>query len=235
VDEDCGTEEPRRRREPEDEVVRRFVRGLAEAYAFIESGDYGRAARAAATGTRCAGRIAKVEISNAVAAAAAVVLVDYLVKGHDSLRSKALVEAYEEARALVAGVSGEMKRVLPTIRSKRPDDCRSTPGFLHLLARWTEVADEAEPIRTIHKSKGGEFGTVLVWIDTSALRTLLADSGDDDERRIFYVAMSRAIDRLFIGTPGPLSAVDRQQLSALAIEFEDGVPPIGPSQQLSLL
>ncbi|WP_424353543.1 UvrD-helicase domain-containing protein [Methanosarcina mazei] len=64
------------------------------------------------------------------------------------------------------------------------------------------LSEDTCPIRTIHKSKGAEFGSVLVCLeDESDLLCVLNPDLNIEEHRLFYVAISRAMDLLFISVP----------------------------------
>ncbi len=89
------------------------------------------------------------------------------------------------------------------------------PEFLSELALQTNLeaeaqgdnADDDERIRlsTIHQAKGLEFGTVFVIMLCDGLfpseRSLESPSGEEEERRLFYVAVTRAKDQLYLSYP----------------------------------
>ncbi|MGB7767947.1 MAG: ATP-dependent helicase [Verrucomicrobiia bacterium] len=91
----------------------------------------------------------------------------------------------------------------------------SVEDFLTQLALLTNVeaeddktADrEAEQIKlsTIHQAKGLEFDAVFVIMLCDGLfpseRTLNADDGEEEERRLFYVAITRARNELYLIYP----------------------------------
>lgn len=73
-----------------------------------------------------------------------------------------------------------------------------------------KALDEALPFRTIHKSKGDEFDAVLIIVsadkngiykEDQELSFLLAPDLSNEEHRIKYVAMSRAMNHLYINLP----------------------------------
>lgn len=69
-------------------------------------------------------------------------------------------------------------------------------------ARSAGEGEEAVTLVTCHKAKGLEFPRVVV---VGAINTLMPHRGSDDleeERRLMYVAMTRAVERLFISVPG---------------------------------
>lgn len=70
------------------------------------------------------------------------------------------------------------------------------------IAVCLKVDDERSSCKTIHKSKGDEFDNVLVVMKTEAqCDFLINQSLRLEEHRLFYVALSRARERLFISIP----------------------------------
>ncbi|RAS89607.1 hypothetical protein A3863_10325 [Priestia endophytica] len=68
------------------------------------------------------------------------------------------------------------------------------------IALCINYKEDVSQHRTIHKSKGDEFQNVLLITDTIEFLTNPNLDGDE-EQRIYYVGISRAMDRLFIVTP----------------------------------
>jgi DNA helicase-2/ATP-dependent DNA helicase PcrA len=91
----------------------------------------------------------------------------------------------------------------------------SVEDFLTQLALLTNVEAEdgdaanrdAEQIRlsTIHQAKGLEFDVVFVIMLCDGLfpsaRSMEADEGEEEERRLFYVAITRAKNELYLSHP----------------------------------
>ncbi|WP_282022836.1 ATP-dependent helicase [Priestia flexa] len=76
------------------------------------------------------------------------------------------------------------------------------------LALCLSYTEDISQHRTIHKSKGDEFQNVL--LITDSLEFLINPNlAQDEEQRIYYVGISRAINRLFIVTP-KLSKANRE-------------------------
>jgi DNA helicase II / ATP-dependent DNA helicase PcrA len=85
------------------------------------------------------------------------------------------------------------------------------------------VKDDISNIRTIHKAKGSEFGTVVLALESEAdLDHIISPiiESDDDECRIYYVALSRAKDNLIICIP-TLAQEKRKALVGLKIKIND--------------
>ncbi|MDR1679030.1 MAG: ATP-dependent helicase [Prevotellaceae bacterium] len=90
------------------------------------------------------------------------------------------------------------------------------------LAVCVNIIEDDSLHRTIHKSKGDEFDNVILILDEEKdLNFLFApDLDGKEEHRVFYVAMSRAKNRLFISTP-TLSAANRTKLARMPISVHD--------------
>lgn len=78
------------------------------------------------------------------------------------------------------------------------------------IVLWVKYNDDDSLHRTIHKAKGDEFDNVLVIIkdknnkvfdEENELSILLSPDLDNEEQRVYYVALSRAKKRLFINVP----------------------------------
>jgi len=82
--------------------------------------------------------------------------------------------------------------------------------------------------RTIHKAKGDEFDNVLVIIkdknnlefnEEKNLSFLLTPDLEKEEQRVYYVALSRAKERLFVNIPA-LSPENRIKLEEIGFNVE---------------
>jgi DNA helicase II / ATP-dependent DNA helicase PcrA len=69
--------------------------------------------------------------------------------------------------------------------------------FYKDLSRCINYKEDTSEHRTIHKAKGDEFENVLLIPDTLDF-LIRPDLNNDEEHRIYYVGLSRAISRLFI-------------------------------------
>lgn len=91
----------------------------------------------------------------------------------------------------------------------------STESFLSELALLSSVAaedivgggyeDERVTLTTIHQAKGLEWDIVfIIWLVEGrfpSMRSLNDSAGEEEERRLFYVAVTRARDELYLGYP----------------------------------
>ncbi|MGH7941745.1 MAG: ATP-dependent helicase [Limisphaerales bacterium] len=116
---------------------------------------------------------------------------------------------------------------------------QSAGEFLAQLALLTNVeaeqddskgSDDRIRLSTIHQAKGLEFDVVFVIMLCDGLfpsaRSIESEEGTEEERRLFYVAITRAKDQLYLTYPalragfGNASAVDmRQQPSRFLAEI----------------
>ena len=94
-------------------------------------------------------------------------------------------------------------------------DLGSVNDFLTQLALLTnvEAEDDKRPdqheqrvrLSTIHQAKGLEFGVVFIIMLCDGLfpssRAMESSAGEEEERRLFYVAVTRAKDELYLSYP----------------------------------
>ena len=75
------------------------------------------------------------------------------------------------------------------------------------------LLEDSSAQRTVHKAKGDEFENVLVvFTEEKALNMIINPNLKDNEsNRVYYVAMSRARDRLFLTVP----SISQQMENAL--------------------
>lgn len=85
------------------------------------------------------------------------------------------------------------------------------------------IADDDGKFRTIHKAKGDEFESVLLLLqpkenynEETELAFLLNPDMNDESHRVYYVALSRAMENLYISVP-QLSEGNRSKLNSFNI------------------
>jgi DNA helicase-2/ATP-dependent DNA helicase PcrA len=84
----------------------------------------------------------------------------------------------------------------------------------HDFSTFVKIDDDYSRHRTVHKAKGAEFEAVyLVLEEESDLEFLLNPNMNNEEHRINYVAVSRAMDNLIINVPS-LSTNNRSILQS---------------------
>lgn len=82
-----------------------------------------------------------------------------------------------------------------------------------------KMRDDNSQVRTIHKAKGAEFDTVVVVFQEESDLTHVLDPKmdiEDDESRIYYVALSRAQNHIIFSVPS-LSDSNRKTIEALGL------------------
>ena len=117
-----------------------------------------------------------------------------LSSSYATFKTLPLLSFYELVRT-------EVNTGLPRITKGKPKDFYVTYTY-EQLAVCFKIKDDDSPSRTIHKAKGDEFDDVLVVLtDPDQLRFLTHPPLTSEEKRVFYVAASRARNRLFITSP----------------------------------
>jgi len=139
------------------------------------------------------------EISNLIKRSMAVSLLEYLTSGRDENIAKNALAFYNDLNSFFNGSGVTLKRI-------------SAGGFktfaqaanVNDLVLGLKLGEEKySNIRTIHKSKGTEFQSVLVYFeDNKDIQHLLNPDvkNEEDDCRLYYVALSRAKDFLCIAT-----------------------------------
>ena len=117
-------------------------------------------------------------------------LLQELLGKHSNYESKEIMEFYNILKLHIP-MSG--------FRAGAAKDFYNTSSYKH-LAICINFKDDTSHHRTIHKAKGDEFENVLL-IPDSLDFLINPDLENDEEHRIYYVGLSRAIDRLFIVFP----------------------------------
>lgn len=87
----------------------------------------------------------------------------------------------------------EMSKKFPTIEAFL--------AHISVIKNNNKKKDDAVQLMTVHASKGLEFDTVFVPSTTSENYPHEMNTNVEEERRILYVALSRAINRLYISFP----------------------------------
>lgn len=90
------------------------------------------------------------------------------------------------------------------------------------LSQCVGLLEDTSAQRTVHKAKGDEFDNVFViFKEEKVLNVLLnPDIGNEESDRVYYVAMSRARDRLFLTVPS-LTPQMEKKLRNLPIDIKN--------------
>jgi DNA helicase II / ATP-dependent DNA helicase PcrA len=146
----------------------------------------------------------------------------WLVNNYSEYKNGSIKDFYNTYLFGYHGVSNETK-ITPKIRN---DNEYYTKLKYKEIAVSVQINDDDSLHRTIHKSKGDEFNSVLLIIppgknkfnENKELNFLLNPRIDEDEEnRVYYVALSRAIENLFINVP-QLSKGNRKKLEGIGFE-----------------
>jgi DNA helicase-2/ATP-dependent DNA helicase PcrA len=95
-----------------------------------------------------------------------------------------------------------------------------------------ETPDEKVTLSSVHQAKGLEWGRVFVlWLNDGSFPSDLAlrdtgnaGSGEDEERRLFYVAVTRAKDELYLSHPQTSRARDHSMVLHRRSRFLEELP-----------
>lgn len=148
----------------------------------------------------------------------AVSLLEYALSHYANLTQGTLLQVYD-------CVGQQLKTALPGLHltkvmrtGKFAAFAQATP--FSVLASTVALDEEIREVRTIHLAKGTEAESVLVCLDSrEQLGHLLTPEAsiNPEERRMTYVALSRAKDQLSISVP-PASCPNPAALSALGLQ-----------------
>jgi ATP-dependent DNA helicase UvrD/PcrA len=151
---------------------------------------------------------------------------------------KVLEEGYEEylkAEFLNADSRVEDIRQLAEYARSYED----TETFLSEIALLTELSaetvseggepDEKMVLSSVHQAKGLEWRAVfVVWLADGrfpSAQALKDRDGEEEERRLFYVAATRAKDELYLSYPLVAAPRDRERVVMKASRFLEELPP----------
>lgn len=144
----------------------------------------------------------------------AVSILEYLMTNYGLILDYSFLQVYQELDTVISQtMSGlKLKRITTGKIKKFAEET-----LYRDLANTVELTEETRLIRTIHKAKATEFESVLVVLDTEDELAMLIDPmSGDEEKRVRYVALSRARDTLLLLVP-TLSDPIRIQLEGLGL------------------
>ncbi len=203
----------------------RLIRGMAEAYAHLRRKRIGEAVRVLSKTIKGIARWLHLSLNESNALGLSVSLLEHLLGKSAQIESASLLEVYTEASSVLSAKAPQF--VLSKYAKGKPKEFAESTRFVDLVFT-SAVSDEHHEVRTIHSAKGAEFDSVFVWLEQENLRRLLLGdasskgkrtSGEDEERRVLYVALSRARRVLALGAVGPLSKEELAAVNALGIRI----------------
>ncbi|MCX5998985.1 MAG: hypothetical protein NTU41_05170 [Chloroflexi bacterium] len=210
-----------------------FVKAVIEAYTLLSSGYPGSAVRKFLDEFRGRGRHSDVltnapYITDTTRRALALTLLCCMQENYPSLRNKPFQQTYN-------ALSEDVAKLLPGTRLKRITT-GSISAFaqaftLQQLLDTSVMIDDTRDAKTIHKAKGAEFDTVLLYLpkedDLDKILNPKAASqqsaSQSEEQRILYVGISRARDNLCISvptlSPARMKTIDQRKLPIEVIDL----------------
>ena len=143
----------------------------------------------------------------------AVVKIQILLSSYDDISKMSLYEFYDYLN-ITFGLS------MATLKKGQAQTFYNSHQYSQ-LAMCVNHEDDDGIQRTIHKAKGDEFDNVMVCLgDEKALDFFLQpDLSNNESHRVYYVAASRAKERLFFSIP-LLSNGIRKKIEKLGIEIK---------------
>ena len=145
-------------------------------------------------------------ITDTIKRALALTILCCLQEKHALLQSKPIFEVYNELGEQVGKLlHGTILKRITKGKIKE----YAHKYTLQQLLDTVNMVDDTRDAKTIHKAKGAEFATILLYLpneedlDKIVMPETIApdDADESEEQRIAYVAISRARDNLFISVP----------------------------------
>lgn len=220
-----GTVEPWESFYDADNERARFMEHVIAATELAKRGQYALAHREAARIIGRKGRVRKplkcdTDVSDIHRKGIAVTVLQEFLTNHATIFAGTLLQAYVRcgdcitvaypAVTLTAAKAGKFKTF-----------AEATP-YAHLSGS-VRLQEEVRHVRTIHQAKGSEGDNIAVYFeDADRVRHITHPStaSTDEEKRLTYVALSRARDRLFLCIP-PDVPINADELRARSLHVID--------------
>ncbi|MCY7716963.1 UvrD-helicase domain-containing protein [Bacillus altitudinis] len=138
-------------------------------------------------------------------------LLQELLSKYSSFNEKPLMDFYSVVKPYFTSMAG--------FRNGAARDFYNASLYKH-LAICISFKEDTSHHRTIHKAKGDEFENVLL-VPNSLDFLINPNLENDEEHRIYYVGLSRAINRLFIVIPKALKKHQKFIEEQYNIKVED--------------
>jgi len=140
-----------------------------------------------------------------------IILLQELLRNYSNYKDKPIMDFYNILKPYFKFMAG--------FRKGAAKDFYNRNLYKH-IAICINYKDDISHHRTIHKAKGDEFENVLL-ISESAEFLISPDLENEEEHRIYYVGMSRAISLLFIVVPKLLKKEQKFIKEKYSIRIED--------------
>lgn len=188
-----------------------FMKSVFEAFMLLKSGRSDSSVRKFLEGFRVRDGISNVLknapfITDTIKRALALTILCCMQEKYVTYHSKSFLEIYNELGVQIAQLLPGT--ILKKITRGKINDYALKFTLQQLLDTVTMV-DDSRDAKTIHKAKGAEFDTVLIYLpDEKDIDKIIIpeailqhDENGLEEQRIVYVGISRARDNLFISVP----------------------------------
>lgn len=220
-----GTVEPWESFYDADDERARFMEHIIAATELAKRGQYALAHREAARIIGRKGRVRKplkcdTDVSDVHRKGIAVTVLQEFLTNHATIFAGTLLQAYVRCGACIT-VAYPAVTLTAAKAGKFKTFAEATP-YAHLSGS-VRLQEEVRHVRTIHQAKGSEGDNIAVYFeDADRVRHITQPSTApaDEEKRLTYVALSRARDRLFLCIP-PDVAINADELRALALHVID--------------
>lgn len=151
----------------------------------------------------------------------AVTVLQVFLTDYATIVAGTLLEAYVRCRTCVTTAYPAV--TLPAAKAGKFKTFAEGMPYSH-LSESVRLQEEIRNVRTIHQAKGSEGDNVAVYFeDADRVRHITHPStalADEEEKRLTYVALSRARNRLFLCIPTEV-AVNTDELKALDLHVID--------------
>lgn len=203
----------------------RFMEHIIAATELAKRGQYALAHREVARIIGRKGRVRKplkcdTDLSDVHRKGIAVTLLQEFLTHYTAIAGGTLLEAYMRSGTCITTAYPDV--TLTAAKAGKFKTFAEGTTYAH-LAGSVHLHEEVRHVRTIHQAKGSEGENIAVYFeDADRLRHITHASSvpADEEKRLTYVALSRARDRLFLCIP-PDIAVNADELRALDLTVID--------------
>ncbi len=147
---------------------------------------------------------------------AAVSVLEFIISRRETLKDETALGFYEKLNGFL------FERFAARLQEFGKGSIRDEYESIQVLDLISDLRlgeESKSNIRTIHKSKGAQFKSVLVWLEEPEDFSNILDpdiNAEDDTCRLIYVGLSRAEDFLCVGVP-KLDPKDEPKLRELGI------------------
>jgi DNA helicase-2/ATP-dependent DNA helicase PcrA len=222
---DSGVEEPWMSFRAIDPERARFMEHVIAGTELAKHGQYALAHREMARIIGRKGRVRKplkcdTDLSDVRRKGIAVSLLEEFLTNYATIIAGTLLEAYARCGTCVG--AADVGVTLTAAKAGKFKAFAEVVPYLHLSAS-VRLQEDVRQVRSIHKAKGSEGDNIAVYInDADRVRHIIHPAAfhTDEERRLTYVALSRARDRLFLCIPKHI-AVNVDELRALNLNVID--------------